>query len=99
MSNPYTGGIPDCWYSGNTGDLWVEYKWGSNSLSALQKDWIQKRRAEGRRVWVVTGNKLGGTVDPFGAGPSQYTKAEIAELIAEATIESNTKIKKSSRRK
>ena len=25
-NNPYVGGIPDCYYSGNRADLWVEYK-------------------------------------------------------------------------
>lgn len=55
--NQYTGGIPDCWYSGTAGDLWIEYKYGKNKLSALQKDWIEARRNEGRRVWVVTGAK------------------------------------------
>jgi hypothetical protein len=23
----FNNGIPDCYYSGNVGDLWVEYKW------------------------------------------------------------------------
>lgn len=25
-SNEYNAGIADCWYSGKTGDLWIEYK-------------------------------------------------------------------------
>lgn len=26
MNNPYSSGTADSWYSGNKGDLWVEYK-------------------------------------------------------------------------
>jgi hypothetical protein len=26
MNNPYSSGTADSWYSGNRGDLWVEYK-------------------------------------------------------------------------
>lgn len=101
MSNPYVGGIPDCWYSGVGGDLWVEYKWGSNGLSALQLDWITKRRAEGRKVWVIVGNKEGGTIQLRDMeNSSQYTKAEIVQLIIKATtIESSSKVKRDSKRK
>jgi len=31
--NEYVGGIPDCWYSGNKADLWVEYKFLSRTPS------------------------------------------------------------------
>lgn len=100
MSNPYVGGIPDCWYSGPAGDLWIEYKWGSNGLSALQKDWIDKRRAEGRNVWLISGTKDGGWVEKTDCLHTHYTKAEIVQLIIEATtIENSRQVKRSSRRK
>jgi hypothetical protein len=78
MHNPYRGGTADYWYSGRASDLWVEYKFimvpsrddtaislcsGRNpTLSALQQDWLSRREAEGRRVWVIVGCKVGGVV-------------------------------------
>lgn len=74
--NVYNGGVADSWYSGRRADLWIEWKWvdlpkrddtliditagKKPSLSALQKDWITERRAEGRNVWVVIGSDAGG---------------------------------------
>jgi hypothetical protein len=49
-------GTPDCWYSGDKADLWIEYKYGlSHPLSALQRMWLTRRHGEGRHCWVVTG--------------------------------------------
>ena len=69
--NPYHGGIADCWYSGNAGDLWVEYKFiqlpkrpgtvidlcsGNHpTISALQQEWLEGRHKEGRNVGVIIG--------------------------------------------
>lgn len=68
--NQYNGGIPDVWYSGLAGDLWIEYKHVvipkrdtttiTPELSDLQKNWIRSRFSEGRRVGVVVGCKEGG---------------------------------------
>ena len=74
--NPYASGIPDCWYSGNAGDLWVEYKFmtipkrsstivdfcgGKDPMiSALQKKWLRDRYNEGRSVGVIIGTPEGG---------------------------------------
>ncbi len=64
MHNAYRGGTPDVWYSGPKGDLWIEYKWVAKlpknkllraALSALQLDWLVRRKAEGRRVYVAVG--------------------------------------------
>lgn len=68
--NPYIGGIPDCWYSGQERDLWIEYKYIPVSkprsilpdLSHLQLHWIEYRQKEGRDVWVVVGLKSGGVI-------------------------------------
>ena len=71
MNNPYTAGLPDWWYSGKRGDLWVEYKYIKElpkrdntliipDLSDLQRDWLNKRYTEGRKVAVVIGCPEGG---------------------------------------
>ena len=74
--NQYNGGIPDCWYSGDRADLWIEYKFKiepvndetdmSPDLSPLQLDWIVKRYAEGRNVAVIVGSTNGGVYLPAG---------------------------------
>lgn len=72
-NNPYTGGVPDLWFSGNGGDLWCEMKYidplpvnvpvrPTKLLSALQLDWLNKRHAEGRNVAVIIGCKAGGVI-------------------------------------
>lgn len=65
-NNPFTAGIPDVFYSGDKGDLWVEYKWVAElpardttivpiELSALQSAWLNCRYQEGRQVAVIVG--------------------------------------------
>ena len=52
---PYERGVPDLWYSGNLGDLWVEYKKGErSSLSPDQIKWLIRRSHEGRKCYIVT---------------------------------------------
>lgn len=93
-NNQYTAGIPDCYYSGISGDLWIEYKYGANKLSALQAKWIKDRRAEGRKVWLIIGNKLGGLVFTNDKSKgTQKTKAEIIAMITGETIVDNAKTK------
>lgn len=69
MHNAYRGGTPDVYYSGDAGDLWVEYKYLSKlpkqvqpKLSALQQVWINARHAEGRNVMVIVGWADGGVI-------------------------------------
>lgn len=71
MHNPYRGGTFDQWYSGISGDLWVEYKWLPKipkkgivlpKLSSLQNLWGTGRALEGRQVYVVIGTPEGGVV-------------------------------------
>lgn len=107
MANPYRGGTADSWYSGNKRDLWIEWKWvelpkrpdtmiditagKKPSLSVLQQDWIAKRRAEGRDVWIIIGSAEGGMVlvdDPKPRRTDDFIswclpKKRIAELILE----------------
>ncbi len=72
-NNPYTGGIPDCYYSGQSGDLWIEFKYlptmpvraevhPAKLLSALQMEWLNGRYAEGRNVAVIIGAPKGGVL-------------------------------------
>lgn len=86
--NPYVGGVPDCWYSGDAGDLWVEYKFvvppkradtlvGLN-LSELQKDWLRSRHAQGRNVGVIIGHPKGGLWLPGDSWEPPITSAELA---------------------
>lgn len=76
MANPYRGGTPDVWYSGNKRDLWVEYKFipklavrvpNKIELSELQRLWLEARQVEGRNVAVIVGCPDGGVVlrSPF----------------------------------
>jgi hypothetical protein len=70
MANPYRGGTPDVWYSGPVADLWIEYKYlpklpkqqVTPALSALQTQWLAKRRSEGRNLAVIVGCPDGGVV-------------------------------------
>lgn len=70
-NNPYVAGIPDCYYSGVDGDLWVEYKFVAKipkngmvkiALSALQRQWLEGREREGRNVAVIVGSPEGAVI-------------------------------------
>lgn len=71
MNNLYSSGIPDDWYSGESGDLWVEYKFIPKltaklcelpGLSPIQRLWLDARHAEGRNVAVIVGCPEGGVL-------------------------------------
>lgn len=69
IANMYQNGVPDCYFSGTKGDLWVEFKYITApkkdttffrpKLSSLQLKWLIDRRAEGRNVAVVLGSDIG----------------------------------------
>jgi hypothetical protein len=103
MHNPYRGGTPDVWYSGKLRDLWIEYKWGKNKPRKLQKDWITKRRAEGRTVWVVTGTPDGCEVNDGIEILKLESKTLLVDLLHNFTtgeiIETSKKPKRASKRK
>lgn len=71
-NNPYRAGTPDVLYSGIKAPMWVEYKFIivpkrddtviTPDLSALQLNWLVKRRAEGRHVAVAVGCREGGVL-------------------------------------
>lgn len=71
LNTPYTGGIPDCYYSGDKSELWIEYKYIATlpvrtptkpDLSGLQKHWLRGRHAEGRNVAVIVGHERDGII-------------------------------------
>lgn len=71
MSNPWRSGTPDVWYSGDRGELWVEYKFIERiprteeilpDLTPLQSRWLNNRFDEGRNVAVVLGTPTGGVI-------------------------------------
>lgn len=73
ISDRFTSGVLDCWYSGTGGDLWAEYKWLAQvpkrapvrpTLSEKQKDWMRERHAEGRNVAVIIGTPDGAVIYP-----------------------------------
>ena len=73
MNNAFRGGTWDGWYSGQRGDVWIEYKnlpripqrasvKPFELLSALQLDWGNERHSEGRNVAVIIGCPTGGVL-------------------------------------
>lgn len=69
-NNNYVSGVPDLWFSGPGGDLWVEMKFVQklpkhvplrpyDLLSKLQEEWLRARYEEGRNVAVIIGCKRG----------------------------------------
>lgn len=89
--NQYNAGIPDVWYSGPAGDLWIEYKFVAlpkrdetmvtPELSDLQKDWLRKRVGEGRKLGVIVGTKDGGVWFPNLAWENPLKTVEFRKLI------------------
>lgn len=57
----FANGVPDCWYSGPGGDMWVEWKLlpqppsraHKPRLSALQERWLNEQYDKGRNCKVV----------------------------------------------
>jgi hypothetical protein len=90
-------GTADFWYSGLTGDLWVEYKWidrktgeidVSKQLSALQRHWLNSRTKEGRNVAVIVGTPQGSQIFVNGTWERMHpievftlTDAQVAQYI------------------
>jgi hypothetical protein len=70
-NNPYRSGTADVWYSGNRGDLWVEYKYIERiprssailpDLTPRQRRWLNNRHDEGRNIAVILGTPDGGVI-------------------------------------
>lgn len=63
ISDRFSAGAADAYYSSNKGDMWVEYKFYKSlpnrvrpKLSPLQIRWLNARYDEGRSVFVVVGS-------------------------------------------
>jgi len=69
IMNIMQNGVPDCWFSGSAGDLWLEIKYITApkrintkihpDLSDLQRKWLNERHQEGRNVAVLLGSDIG----------------------------------------
>lgn len=91
MSNPYSAGTADSWYSGKRADLWVEWKFivlpkrdstpVRIELSPLQEHWLAGRMREGRNVAVIVGCKDGGVIFRGGAWNEQWSTHDFASII------------------
>lgn len=61
ISDRFSAGVADAYYSSNKADLWIEYKFYKEglpknvtpNLSKLQIKWLNERCDEGRDVYVV----------------------------------------------
>ena len=73
IKDDFNGGVPDAWYSGDGGHLFIEYKYFKEfpkrpttkiraKLSAQQHLWITDRRSEGRPAVVVLGSPIGSVI-------------------------------------
>lgn len=69
----YVSGVPDCWYSGDAADLWAEYKFLKSApkkndyalpheVTALQKEFLSGRQAQGRQVCLIVGSPAGSAI-------------------------------------
>jgi hypothetical protein len=74
INDRFTAGIADAYYSGQTADLWVEYKYEKKppktikpNLSERQRHWLNSRLAQGRKVFVILGTPKGGYILEKGA--------------------------------
>ena len=48
----YAGGVPDCWYAGPHGNIWVEYKW-INSLPKRDTTVIKPNLSAQQLAWLI----------------------------------------------
>ena len=66
INDNFHGGVADAYYSGDGGDLWIEYKYISKPpkkpttviktcLTDQQLHWLKTRQSEGRNVALVIG--------------------------------------------
>jgi hypothetical protein len=101
ISAQYVRGVPDAWYSGVEGDLFVEYKWMNRTpkrrftpkIRPNQAKWLRDRCREGRNVAVVIGTPDGAVVltehqwETTMEIPQQWlSKKEVAKWIETQTL-------------
>lgn len=76
INDSWHAGVPDHYYSGPGGDLWIEYKYfptdrdsfdltlptKTPKLTRIQQHWLNSRHDEGREVRVIVGMPSGGVI-------------------------------------
>lgn len=76
MGGAYVAGVPDVYYEGNAGCIWVEWKNFQNlpnlislsnkssasKLSALQQSWLRRAAMNGVKTAVICGSPDGGII-------------------------------------
>ena len=97
IHDSYHRGIPDCYYSGPSGDLWIEFKHYPAGIPGVFKprltehqiQWLNARHDEGRRVAVVVTDAKHALVitdkqwNTRVTRTTTYTHKELATYIAE----------------
>ena len=96
MNNPWRSGTADVWYSGDKGDLWVEYKFIERiprsieivpNLSPRQRRWLNNRYDDGRNIAVILGTPSGGVIYTDKTWMSPLTSTEMeAQLVPKDEI-------------
>ena len=89
IHDTYTGGVPDAFYMGPAGSLWVEYKYVklpkrnttivSFGLSILQVSWLTRAQKYGQLVAVIVGFEQSAVVVTDPQFFKSKTKRELQE--------------------
>ena len=89
--DPYQGGVPDAFYAGPAGQLWVEYKFTklpvrdsskvAVCLSEQQKLWLSRLRKNNIPCAVILGTLEGGVVLDLSESYGMLTKGDIADRL------------------
>jgi len=89
ISDRFTAGVPDAYYSGPMADLWIEYKHLPKppkstkqppALSELQKKWLRDRMEQGRNVAVIVG--LGTRTGVILTGGDMFAPIDLSKAIS-----------------
>lgn len=94
MGGGYVAGIPDVYYEGNAGCLWVEWKnfqvlptkikltspSSAAKLSVLQQQWLRRATKNGVNAWVICGTPNGGLLLPEALWGQELSPSELIYL-------------------
>ena len=102
IMNQMQNGVPDCYFSGPAGDLWLEVKYIKApkrsttlikpGLSPLQLKWLTERKQEKRNVALLIGSNIGCAIRiqffEVSLVPQslKLTKQEVVEWIIRQTL-------------
>lgn len=102
IMNQMQNGVPDCYFSGPAGDLWLEVKYIKApkrsttlikpELSPLQLKWLTERKQEKRNVALLIGSNIGCAIRiqffEVSLVPQslKLTKQEVVEWIIRQTL-------------